>query len=280
MGKLFKKLGRKGTKRFYCIGSVLLLVLFITFSVVYVYTYWNWLFWAGIDIIIIWPIITFIYITTEWSWHIEDLMSEYKKNNNVLSGGLAILALFAFPFIISLVFSQMEEYVAIKELFKGLSSLIIAAMPAFIGLLGVQYSVAIQERNRKEDLRLGAKPFFSVSCDMVGEILDGYEHHDHKIHIMVNMKNISKNIGIPRKIVFLDEENSESNFKYLPIAPTEEFCEQLVISSIDPHKVNTKLEIYYADVYNNTYKMQIEFLLQSDESLSDIHIVSDDVVKE
>lgn len=126
-------------------------------------------------------------------------MTEYKKNDNILSGGLAVLTLFAFYFIISLGFSKVGEYVVIKEFFEGLSSLTIAAMPAFIGLLGVQYSVAIQERNRKEDLRLGAKPFFSVQCHKVEAIVEEDKHRAYKMRIIIIMNNISQNIGIPQK---------------------------------------------------------------------------------
>ena len=280
MSRLFEKLGRIGTIRFYWYGSGVLLALFIVFAVIHRYTSWKWLLWAGVVTIMIWPIMSFIYIATVWSWHIEDLMNEYKKNDNILSGGLAILALFAMPFIISLVFSQMEGYAAMKEFFKGLSSLIIAAMPAFIGLLGVQYSVAIQERNRKEDIRLGAKPFFSVQCSKIETIADEDGHHAHKMNIIIVLKNISQNIGIPQKVVSLDDENCEINFKYAPIPPTEEYCESVIVSSIESYGTTARIAIYYADVYNNTYKMQVEFLLHKNEALSEARIISDDVVKE
>lgn len=174
----------------------------------------------------------------------------------------------------------MEGYTAIKEFFKGLSSLIIAAMPAFIGLLGVQYSVAIQERNRKEDIRLGAKPFFSVQCSKIEAIADEDGHHAYKMNIIIVLKNISQNIGIPQKFVSLDDENCEINFKYAPIPPTEEYCESVIISSVEPYGTTAKIAIYYADVYNNTYKMQVEFLLYNNETLPDIRIISDDIEKE
>lgn len=280
MNKLFGKLGRKGIKRLYWYGSGVLLVLFIAFAVIHTYRSWEGLLLAGIATIIIWTIMSFIYIATVWSWNIEDLMNEYKKNDNILSGGLAVLALFALPFIISLVFSQLEGYTAMKELFKGLSSLIVAAMPAFIGLLGVQYSVAIQERNRKEDLRLGAKPFFSVQCSKIELIADDDEHHVHKLNIIIVLKNISQNIGVPQKVISLDDDSCEINFKYKAIPPNEEHRESVVISSIEPYGTIARVVIYYADVYNNTYKMQIEFLLHNNEALSDTRIISDDIVKE
>lgn len=280
MGKFFKKLGRKGTKRFYWYGSGVLLALFIAFAVIHTYTSWEWLLWAGIVTIIIWPIMSFMYITTAWSWHIEDLMNEYKENDNILSGGLAILALFAMPFIISLVFSQMEGYAAINEFFKGLSSLIIAAMPAFIGLLGVQYSVAIQERNRKEDIRLGAKPYFSVQCSKIEAIADEDGHHAHKMNIIIVLKNISQNIGIPQKIVSLDDENCKINLKYAPLPPNDERCESGFISSVDPYGTTARIAIYYEDIYKNRYTMQVQFLLHNNEALSDTQIISDNLVKE
>lgn len=280
MNKLFEKLGRKGTKRFYWYGSGGLLALFIASAVAHIYTSWEWLLWIGIVTIIIWPIITFVYLFMVWSWHIEDLMNEYKENNNVLSGGLAILALFAFPFIISLIFSQLEDYESIKEFFKGLSSLIIAAMPAFIGLLGVQYSVAIQERNRKEDIRLGAKPFFSVCCNRIECILEEDKHYINKVNIMIQMKNISQNIGIPKKVTSLDDESCETIFRYTPLAPSDEFCESVIVSSKKPYQTKATIAIYYSDVYKNIYKMEVEFILHDNTTLSETRIISDELIKE
>lgn len=63
MSRLFEKLGRKGTKRFYWYGSGVLLALFIAFAVIHTYTSWEWLLWAGVVTIMIWPIMSFIYIS-------------------------------------------------------------------------------------------------------------------------------------------------------------------------------------------------------------------------
>lgn len=280
MKKFFEKLGRRGTKILYWISSGVLFALFIAFAVIHAHTAWEWFLWPDVVIVMTWAVMSFLYIVMVWSWHIEDLMNEYKKNNDVLSGGLAVWALFAFPFIISLVFSKVDEYTAVREIFNGLSSLIIAAIPAFIGLLGVQYSVAIQERNRKEDLRLGAKPFFSVQCSKIEMIADDDKHHVRKLNVIIVLKNISQNIGIPQKVVSLDDDSCEINFKYKAIPPNEEHRETVAISSIEPYATIARIAIYYADVYNNTYKMQIEFLLHNNEALSDTRIISDDIVKE
>ena len=146
MSKFFEKLGRKGVKKSYLIGSGILLALLVAFAMAYKYTSWNWLLGVSIvTIIITWFIMTVIYIVIAWGWQIKDLMNECKNQNNILSGGLAVLVLFAFPFFIVQIFSKIEFNAPIKGILDGISTLIITAIPAFIALLGVQYTVAIQE---------------------------------------------------------------------------------------------------------------------------------------
>ena len=57
-----------------------------------------------------------------------------------------------------------------------LSSFFVAAMSAMIGLIGVQYTIAIQEKNRKEDLRRASKPYFVVDAYVVDTIPDENGH--------------------------------------------------------------------------------------------------------
>lgn len=281
LSKFIGKIGRKNTKKWYRICSIFLLILFITSAVLYVNRSWEWSVWVTLFTIIAWPVITFIYAFTLWSWHIEDLMNEYKENNNVLSGGLAVFALFTVPFIVTLVFSQLEDYEWIKEFFKGISTLIITAMPAFIGLLGVQYTVAIQERNRKEDIRLGAKPFFAICCSRDVLIIDEENEHSlHEMKILIQLENISKNIGIPLKVVSLDDEDCETSFKYVALAYNNKFSEVVTISSKEPYRSKARIAIYYNDVYNNQYRMEVEFILHNDAALSQTCIISDEVVKD
>ena len=276
MNKFFEKIGRKKTRIFFCIAIIILFVSLIAFSVTYTYTKCESLFYVCIVISVVWCALPFLYITVDWQWQIKELMDEYNNKNNVLCGGLAILLAFAFPFLIILVFSQIAAGTLVKEIFDGIASLFIAAMPAFIALLGVQYTTAIQERNRKEDLRLGAKPFFSVRCFVSEMIADENGHNIHKIKVNIRIKNISQNIGIPLKVVSLDDDGCETDFKYFPLAPNEEYDNNFVISSIEPYKAKARIAIFYKDVYNTIYKMHIEFLLHENSDLSDTCIICDE----
>jgi len=276
LNKLFEKFGRKRARIFFCIALIILFISLIAFSVTYTYTKCESFFYVCIVIIVALCALSFSYVIADWQWQIKELMNEYNNKNNVLSGGLAILLAFAFPFFIILVFSQIAAGTLAKEIFDGILTLFIAAIPAFIALLGVQFTTAIQERNRKEDLRLGAKPFFSVRCCMSEPIPDENRHTIHKIKVNIRMKNISQNIGIPLKVVSLDDDGCETDFKYLPIAPNEECDNNFVISSIEPYKAKARIAIFYKDVYNTIYKMHIEFLLHENSDLSDTCIICDE----
>lgn len=97
--------------------------------------------------------------------------------------------------------------------------------------------------------------------------------------IKITLKNISQNIGIPQKVVSLDNESCEIDFRYVPVAPNEEFSELVTISSVEPYGVNAKIALFYMDIYNNTYKMKVEFLLHSKEALSNTCVIYDDIEK-
>lgn len=276
MNKLFEKFGRKRARAFFWLVIIILAISFFALFEIYTCTNCKWWLYGCIVTIIVGGILFFSYVIADWQWQIKELMDEYNNKNNVLSGGLAMFLAFAFPLLIILVFSQIAAGTLAKEIFDGISALVMAAIPSFIALLGVQFTTAIQERNRKEELRLGAKPFFSVRCCMSEPIPDENRHTIHKIKVNIRMKNISQNIGIPLKVLSLDDNGCETDFKYLPIAPNEECDNNFVISSIEPYKAKARIAIFYKDVYNTIYKMHIEFLLHENSDLSDTCIICDE----
>lgn len=279
MSKVSEKIGRKCIKRMYWISSGILFVLFFAVAILFAYKSWEWLLPIGAMAVVIWPVITFMYITVVWSWQIENLVNDYKKNDNIISGGFAVLALFTFPFVLSLVFSQWEAYSMLKSFFEGLSNLIIAAMPAFIGLLGVQYSVAVQERNRKVDIKLGAKPFFKVNCCMLELITDEEQQTCHTMRIKIQLTNISQNIGIPLKVLLGDSNNYEVEFSYNPLAHNDTFEKIVDIKSVESFGSAINIMFIYKDVYENLYESKILFVPNEKNDLSKTEVISDEYLQ-
>ena len=114
--------------------------------------------------LIAWVLYTLVFVFLHWSWFISDMINAYKKKQDLLSGGCALMLLF-LTLIVTTCFPAFagmpEEYVTFAN---TLSSFFVAAMSAMIGLIGVQYTIAMQEKNRKEDLRRASKPYFVVDA--------------------------------------------------------------------------------------------------------------------
>lgn len=275
MKKNGKPISRKTVRLKYIITIVALLVVFVTMAVLYANYHYDWQLWIGAIVLVCCPIVIFGFVTTLWTWKIEDLMTDYKKNNNVLVGGLALLLLFAIPFIAAIICSNIDIFSSLKGFYEGFATLMITAMPAFMGLLGVQYSVAIQENNRKQDLRLGAKPFFKVQCCKVTAIPDENGHTCHAMKIKVNITNISQSIGIPVKVVSCDSENCEVELPYTPLANKDVLEKEVEVTSEQPYGANVHIAIIYKDVYENLYEMKISFIQHEKFDVSETEVLSD-----
>ena len=275
MKKNGKPISRKTVRLKYIISIVALLAVFITMAVLYANYQYDWQLWICAIVLVCCPIAIFGFVTTLWAWKIEDLMTDYKKNNNVLVGGLALLLLFAIPFIAAIICSNIDVFSSTKGFYEGFATLMITAMPAFIGLLGVQYSVAIQENNRKQDLRLGAKPFFKVQCCKVAAIPDENGHTCHAMKIKVNITNISQSIGIPVKVVSCDSENCVVELPYTPLANKDVFEKEVEVTSEHPYGDKVHIAIIYKDVYENLYEMKITFIQHSKFDMSETEVLSD-----
>lgn len=146
------KKNRGKTKFIFRAIIVLSIIAFFVFCILYTKNQYSWTLWGGTIALILLVFAIIIYTFVKWLWDIRDLMTEYKEKDNLLSGGLALAGAFGFVIIFMFLLSKIPLLADVKDLFETMSALFVAAMPAFIGLLGVQYSVAIQERNRKQDL--------------------------------------------------------------------------------------------------------------------------------
>lgn len=270
-----KKRYRKKVKRTFLIVIVCLIVVFIASTAAYVYAKQNLFKWFVVaDLILLaLSLISFSFIL--YLWDIKDLMTEYKEKDNLLSGGLAFTGIFAFMILMFYGLSELAFFTEGKDLMKTMSSLLLTAMPAFLSLLGVQYSVAVQERNRKQDLRLGAKPFFKVQCCKVSVIPNGNGHICHAMRIKVNIKNISQSIGIPLKVVSYDSENCIIELPYTPLANNDILEKEVEVKSEKPYGASVHVALIYRDIYNNIYEMKIKFLQHEKFVLTDTQVLSD-----
>lgn len=205
-------------------------------------------------------------------------MTEYREKDNLLSGGLALATAFGFVIIFMFLLSKISLLADVKDLFEKVSSLFVAAMPAFIGLLGVQYSVAIQERNRKQDLRLGSKPFFKIQCCKVEAIPDENKHTCHTMRIKVKFTNISQSIGIPVKIVSCNSDNCETLLHYTPLANEDVLETEVEVKSDMPYGDKISIALIYKDTYENMYKSKIEFIQYEKYELSNTRVLYDNLI--
>lgn len=272
------KNNRKKVKLVFWITIICSIVVFVVSSIAHAHTQQDWIIWVGIADMVLFTISLILFAFIVWTWDIKDMMTEYKEKDNLLSGGLAFVSIFGFVILILYGLSELPFLAEGKELMQTMSSLFVAAMPAFIGLLGVQFSVAIQERNRKQDQRLGAKPFFKVQCCKVTAIPDENGHTCHAMKIKVNITNISQSIGIPIKVVSCDSENCEVELPYTPLANKDVLEKEVEVTSEHPYGDKVHIAIIYKDVYENLYEMKIAFIQHEKFDMSETEVWSDELL--
>ena len=251
------------------------MAVFIALSVAYAYLKQNWLIWVGITDILMFVLCLISFAFIVWLWDVKDLMTEYKEKDNLISGGLAFTSIFGLAILLLFGLSKIPFLAEGKELMQTMLSLLIAAMPAFIGLLGVQFSVAIQERNRKQDLRLGAKPFFKIQCCKVEAIPDENRHTCHTVRIRMKMTNISQSIGVPVKICSCDSDDCKIALPYNPLANGDVFETNVEVTSSKPYGDKVYISIIYKDIYENMYESKVEFIQHEKYDLSETKVLSD-----
>ena len=262
----------------YIIISVVFWILFVAAACFYVERSAEWVIVVASIALIAWIVYTLIFAFKHWSWFITDLINAYKKQHDLFSGGLALVVLFLTLILIANGFNSMDVPEIYVSLVNTLPSFFIAAMSAMIGLLGVQYTIAIQERNRKEDLRRASKPYFVVEAYLVDRIPDGNKHSFRKIKIGLHIHNISENIGIPVAVQSLDADNCNVTLDYHPLPHDGELKECIKIHSDTPYRSAARIALCYKDAYDNNYKMHIEFDLHKDPNLANTRVLCDEYV--
>ena len=251
-------------------------MFFVVAACLYAQHYW--LLIAAAVALIAWILYTLVFAFLHWSWFISDMINAYKKKQDLLSGGCALMVLFLALIVMTCypAFAGMPEgYVTFAN---TLSSFFVAAMSAMIGLIGVQYTIAIQERNRKEDLRRASKPYFVVDAYVVDTIPDENGHTFRRMQIGLHIRNISSNIGIPYVVKSLDASECEIGLNYMPLQHESVIKECIEIWSDEPYKGPANIELCYKDAFENNYKMHVSFELHKNPESSNTRVLSDEFV--
>ena len=146
--------------------------------------------------------------------------------------------------------------------------------------MGVQYTIAIQERNRKEDLRRSSKPYLLIQAYVVDYCLDEDQKTFKKVQIGLHIRNISNHIGIPCSVKSLDANNCIVELDYAPLQHEGEQKVCIEICSDEPYRGPAHIELTYKDAFENKYKMQITFDLHKNPELANARILYDKFVLE
>lgn len=277
------KKAKNKRKRFDIVYIIISIVFWMLFAVAaYYYTKHSaeWMIVVASLALIAWIVYTLVFAFKHWSWFISDLINAYKKQHDLFSGGFALVMLFLTLIFITNSFNSMDVPETYVSLINTLPSFFIAAMSAMIGLMGVQYTIAIQERNRKEDLRRASKPYFVVEAYLVDCIPGGNKHSFRKIKIGLHIHNISGNIGIPLAVQSLDATDCSVTLDYHPLPHNGELKECVKIHSDTPYRSAARIALCYKDAYDNNYKMHIEFDLHKDANLSNTRVLCDEYVSD
>ncbi len=272
---------KKKRKCFDIIYTVITIAFWIFFIVAAChYVQHGWLLIAVAIALIAWILYTLVFIFLHWSWFVSDMINAYKKKQDLLSGGCALMALFLTLIIMTCypaLAGMPEGYVTFAN---TLSSFFVAAMSAMIGLIGVQYTIAIQEKNRKEDLRRASKPYFVVDAYVVDRVPDENKHTFRRIQVGLHIHNISGNIGIPYAVKSLDASDCSVDLDYIPLQHEGTMKECVEIWSDEPYKGTANIELCYKDAFENKYKMHITFELRKTPENSNTRVLSDEFVCE
>ncbi|MEE1010405.1 MAG: hypothetical protein U0L11_00040 [Acutalibacteraceae bacterium] len=269
-----KKSKQANLNKNYIVSSVVLWSLIITSFFLHLKFQKHYItIFTGV-LILIWMLSSFYFVFKKWLCFIEDLMNEYTTKNNLFSGMLAIVFVFLTIALLPSILSYLNIPNELNEFQNIFVNVSIAAMSSIIGILGVQYSIAVQEKNRKEDLRYGAKPYILTTCFCKEKFVSENGHTYNRFIMQADIENISQNIAIPIGCK-LTEDNSLYLFKYIPMNNGAKRTELIEIDNQKPIVPKCSVDIYYKDVLNNIYKQTIIFDMHNGIKMSNCSTKSD-----
>lgn len=269
-----KKTKQSNLNKNYIISSIVIWCVVFASFFLYIKFQKYYISIATSILILIWMLLSFYYVFKKWLWFIEDLMNEYTTKNNLFSGVFAVVLVFLSVSLLPSVLSYLNIPNQLNEFQNVFVNISIAAMSSIIGILGIQYSIAVQEKNRKEDLRYGAKPYLLITCFCKEKFVSEDGHTYNKFIMQTDIENISQNIAIPIGCK-LTEDNSLYLFKYIPMNNGAKRTELIEIDNQKPIVPKCSVDIYYKDVLNNIYKQTIIFDMHNGIKMSNCSTKSD-----
>lgn len=205
---------------------------------------------------LVWTLYFLFYAYMIWFRFIEAQLKQYREENNLASGVIVWLSFFSYlifaPGLFLLVMGNGAPNI-VRNGYPTYLQIIIAIMPAILGLLGVQYTIAIQAKNRKEDIRLAKKPFFTIEYK-IGGVIRKEDSSPHAFFLHFQITNISENIAIP--IGFGGGETDELSFwfDYSPIPGAGVVKSVAVVDANVPLTSDMyTLKFYYKDILDHYY---------------------------
>lgn len=239
----------KRLKRILCISLVLYVVLIASFFALYM-SFQNSIFVTLIIIAIFVGCITtsifefqLITIQAKTMWY------EYSKNQSLVSGVGFIVIVFLMPFLFLLLVLKWvpSEW---KDVINGIITSLITLLPALLSLLGIHYSLTMQEIAKRRDIQALNKPYPAIRCRQ--EIVSNSERIT-AIKADLEIENLANIILIP---LYFQHNDIRFQLPYRPITiqkPIE--FNSLTLDTQKP--IGTTLlefDFIYKDAIENTYK--------------------------
>lgn len=217
-------------------------------------------------LLLVWMVYVLWYACMRWLHFIEVHVKQYREEKDLASGITAWLSLFLYLILVPGVWLLAMGEGAPDIAQKGYPiyvQTIATITPAILGLLGVQYTIAMQDKNRKEDTRLAKKPFFTIEYKVGGSTqIEDNAPHAFCLHFI--MKNVSDNIAIPIGIGGGETNELSFWFDYSPVPSAGTVKAVAEIDNKVPFTSNTyTIKFYYKDVLDNYYCCCICILLSN-----------------
>lgn len=200
-------------------------------------------------VIIIGSIVSSIFEFQLITLQAKSMWYEYSNNQSLVSGIGFIVTVFLVPLALLLVLSKFapSEW---KGIIDRLVASLIALLPALLSLLGIHYSLTMQEIAKRKEVQSLNKPYLAIKCSY--ELVDG---HNPITAIKANfvIENLANNILIPLYIQYNDERFL---LQYRPITfgkPSE--YDSVVLDTHERIEKNVlEFSIVYKDSLENVYR--------------------------
>ena len=251
----------KTIQKKYRITLVLYGILIILFFALYI-LYQKSIFTALIlFVIFVGSIVSSVFEFQLITLQAKSMWYEYSNNQSLISGIGFVVVVFLVPLALLLVLSKCAPS-DWKEIINSLITSLIALLPALLSLLGIHYSLTMQEIAKRKEVQSLNKPYITLKC--LSELVVGH-HPITAIKADFIIENLANNILIPLYIQYGDEKFL---LQYRPITLDKPGKYDSVIIDLKEQIENTLIEfsIIYKDSLGNVYKSNFNIDLNNREN--------------